>query len=111
VMIGLLLVGIIPFTLLGILLGHVLTSDSSAIALSGTVLIFGLLGGVYGVQLANSGPVFDIIKGIPSFWLAQASKAALRLDNWPAEGWIVMAAWTAVLLPLAVFAYLRSTQR
>jgi ABC-2 type transport system permease protein len=111
VMIGLLLAGLVPFTVLGILLGHLLASDSSAIALSGTVMIFALLGGVYGFQLAHAGTLLDIIKGIPSFWLAQAGKAALRLGNWPAEGWIVMAAWTAVLLPLAVLTYRRDTRR
>jgi ABC-2 type transport system permease protein len=111
VMIGLLLAGIVPFTVLGILLGHLLTTDSATIALSGTVMIFGLLGGAYGIQLASSGILFDIIKGIPSFWLAQAGKAALRLDNWPAEGWIVMGVWTAVLLPLAVLAYQRGAHR
>jgi ABC-2 type transport system permease protein len=79
--------------------------------MSGTVMIFSLLGGVYGFQLAHGGTLLDVIKGVPSFWLAQAAKAALRLDNWPAEGWIVMAAWTAVLLPLAVLAYQRDTRR
>jgi len=111
VMIGLLLAGLVPFTVLGILLGHLLTSDSSAIAMSGTVMIFALLGGVYGFQLANTGTLLDIIKGIPSFWLTQAGKAAIRLDNWPAEGWIVIAVWTAALLPLAVLAYQRDTHR
>lgn len=111
VMTGLLLAGLVPFTVLGILLGHLLTTDSSAVALAGTVMIFALLGGVYGFQLASTGTLFDIIKGIPSFWLAQAGKAALRLDNWPAEGWIVMGVWTAVLLPLAVLAYQGGTRR
>jgi ABC-2 type transport system permease protein len=111
VTIGLLLAGLVPFTVLGILLGHLLAADSSAIALSGTVLIFGLLGGVYGFQLAKSGTLLDIIEATPSFWLAQAGKAALRLDNWPTEGWIVTAAWTAVLLPLAILAYQRDTRR
>jgi ABC-2 type transport system permease protein len=110
-MTGLLLAGLVPFTVLGILLGHLLTTDSSVVALAGTVMIFALLGGVYGFQLASTGTLLDIIKGIPSFWLAQAAKAALRLDNWPAEGWIVTGVWTAILLPLAVLAYQGGTRR
>jgi ABC-2 type transport system permease protein len=110
-MIGLLLIGLIPFTVLGILLGHVLAADTGGVALGGVVTLFSLLGGVYGFQIASSGAGFDIIKGIPSFWLVQAAKASVRLGNWPAEGWIVVAAWTAVLTPLAVLLYLRDKRR
>ncbi len=111
VMIGLLLAGLVPFTVLGILLGHVLPADSGGVAMGGTVSLFALLGGAYGFQVANSGALFDAIKAIPSFWLVQAAKAAIRLSDWPAEGWIVTAAWTAALIPLAVLAYQRDTRR
>ena len=109
--IGLLLVGVVPFAVLGILLGHLLTPDSSTPAIAGTVTLFSLLGGVYGFQIATSGVMFDIIKGLPSYWLVQAGKTALGGRDWPAEGWIVIAAWTAVLVPLAVIVYRRDTSR
>jgi ABC-2 type transport system permease protein len=108
---GLLLVGLIPFAVLGILLGHLLKADSSAIALGGIVTLFALLGGVYGFQIATSGPMFQVIKAIPSYWLVQAAKSALRHASWPAEGWIVIAVWTVVLTALAVLAYQRDTHR
>ena len=73
-MVGLLLVGLIPFAVLGILLGHLLKTDSSAIAMGGVVTLFALLGGVYGFQIATSGPMFQVIKAIPSYWLVQAAK-------------------------------------
>jgi ABC-2 type transport system permease protein len=110
-MAGLSLVGLVPFTVLGIVLGHVLPADSAGVAVGGTVTLFALLGGAYGFQIASSGVMFEVIKGIPSFWLVQAAKAAIRLGDWPAEGWIVIAAWTAALIPLAVLAYRRDTQR
>jgi ABC-2 type transport system permease protein len=110
-MVGFLLVGLIPFTVLGILLGHLLSADASAPAVGGIVTLFALLGGVYGFQVAKSGPVFQIIKGLPSYWLVQAGKTALGGSGWPAEGWIVIAAWTLVLVPLAVLAYRRDTRR
>ncbi len=94
-MVGLLLVGLIPFAVLGILLGHLLSADASAPAVGGIVTLFALLGGVYGFQVATSGPVFEVIKGLPSYWLVQAGKTALGGGGWPAEGWIVIAAWTA----------------
>jgi ABC-2 type transport system permease protein len=110
-MIGLMLVGLIPITVLGILLGHLLTPDSLAPAVGGTIMLFAVLGGAYGFLVAKSGVVFDLIKALPSYWLVQAGKTSLAGGSWPAEGWIVIAAWTAVLLPLAVFVYKRDTSR
>jgi ABC-2 type transport system permease protein len=109
--VGLLLVGLIPFAVLGILLGHLLKADSSAVAMGGIVSLFALLGGVYGFQIAKSGPMFQVIKAIPSYWLVQAAKAAIGHGGWPAEGWIVIAVWTLLLAALAVFVYQRDTHR
>jgi ABC-2 type transport system permease protein len=110
-MIGLMLVGLIPIAVLGILLGHLVTPDSLAPAVGGTIMLFALLGGAYGFLVAKSGPMFDVIKALPSYWLVQAGKTAVAGGSWPAEGWIVIAAWTAVLIPLAVVVYKRDTSR
>jgi ABC-2 type transport system permease protein len=110
-LIGLMLVGLIPLTVLGILLGHLVTPDSLAPAVGGTIMLLALLGGAYGFLVAKSGVVFDVIRALPSYWLVQAGKTALAGGDWPAEGWIVIAAWTAVLAPLAVLVYKRDTSR
>jgi ABC-2 type transport system permease protein len=110
-MIGLMIVGLIPVAVLGILLGHVVTPDSLAPAVGGTITLLALLGGAYGFLVATSGAVYDLIKALPSYWLVRAGKTALGRSGWPAEGWIVIAAWTAVLAPLAVLAYRRDTAR
>ena len=55
--------------------------------------------------------MFDVIKALPSYWLVQAGKTALGGGSWPAEGWIVIAVWTAVLVPIAVLVYRRDTSR
>jgi ABC-2 type transport system permease protein len=110
-MIGLMIVGLIPVAVLGILLGNVVTPDSLAPAVGGTITLLALLGGAYGFLVATSGAVYDLIKALPSYWLVQAGKTALGGSGWPAEGWIVIAAWTAVLAPLAVLAYRRDTAR
>jgi len=109
--VGLMLVGLVPLTLLGILLGHLLTADSLAPAVGGTIMLLALLGGAYGFLLATSGVLFEIIKALPSYWLVQAGKTALRGGGWPGEAWIVIALWTAVLVPLAVRLYRRDTVR
>jgi ABC-2 type transport system permease protein len=108
---GLFLVGLIPFAVLGILLGHLIGADAAAPAVGGIVTLFALLGGVYGFEVATSGPVLAVIKALPSYWLVQAGKTALGGHDWPVEGWIVIAAWTAVLIPLAVRVYRRDTSR
>jgi ABC-2 type transport system permease protein len=108
---GLLLVGLTPFIALGILLGYLVRADALAPAMGGIVVLFALVGGVYGFQLAHSGPLFDVMKAIPSYWLVQAGKTALGGGSWPAEGWIVIGAWTAVLVVAARFAYRRSAVR
>jgi len=108
---GLFLVGLIPFAVLGILLGHLIGADAAALATGGIVTLFALLGGVYGFQVATSGPVLAIIKALPSYWLVQAGKTALGGHDWPIEGWIVIVAWTVVLVPLAVRVYRRDTSR
>lgn len=110
-LIALVLVGLIPFAVLGILFGHVLNSDSLTPAVGGLTTVFALLGGAYGFEIATSGVMLDVIKGLPSYWLVQAGKTALGGGTWPAEGWLVIAAWTAVLVPLAVLARRRDTGR
>ena len=108
---GLLLAGLTPFIALGIVLGYLLRADTLTPAIGGIVVLFALVGGVYGFQLAHSGPLFDVMKAIPSYWLVQAGKTALGGGSWPAQGWIVIAAWTAVLVAAAALAYRRSAAR
>lgn len=110
VMIGLLLVALIPFAVLGILLGHVLNPDSLGPALGGLTALFALLGGAWG-PLVTSGVLLAVVKGLPSYWLVQAGKTALGGGVWPLEGWIVIGAWTVVLAVVAVRVYERDTSR
>ncbi len=108
---GLLLAGLTPFIALGIMLGYLLRADALTPVIGGVVVLFALVGGVYGFQLAHSGPLFDVMKAIPSYWLVQAGKTALGGGGWPAQGWIVIVAWTAVLVAAAALAYRRSAAR
>jgi ABC-2 type transport system permease protein len=109
-MIGLILIGLIPFAVLGILLGHLLTSDSIGPAMGGITSLFALLGGAW-FPLTSSGIFNDLVKALPSYWLVQAGKTALGGGGWPAEGWIVMAIWTVVLTRVTIRVYRRDTSR
>jgi len=108
---GLLLAGLVPFVVMGFILGYLMPIDALAAGLGGVVVLFALFGGVFGFQLATSGPLFDVLKCLPSYWLVQAGKTALGEGGWPAQAWIVIAVWTAVLIPVAVLAYRRATSR
>ena len=110
-MTGLILAGLVPFVILGFVLGYLLPVDAMTPALGGIVVLFSLFGGVYGFELAKSGPMFDVMKALPSYWLVQAGKTAFGGGSWPAQGWIVIAAWTAVLVGAATLAYRRSAVR
>jgi ABC-2 type transport system permease protein len=109
-MAGLLFVGLAPFVVMGFIIGNLAPVDSMAPVVGGIVVIFALLGGVFG-RLFNGGTMLTIVKLLPSYWLVQAGKAADGNGNWPGEGWIVVAAWTAALIPLAVLAFRRSASR
>ncbi|HTW07129.1 MAG TPA: ABC transporter permease [Acidimicrobiales bacterium] len=107
-MTGLILIGLLPFSVLGIVCGHLLSPDSLGPAMGGIIVLFSLLGGSFG-QLATSGALHDIAQVLPSYWLVQAAHAGLTLDAWPTEGWIVVAVWTAALVRLAMIVYQRDT--
>lgn len=109
-MTGLIVVGLIPFAALGITLGHMLTPDSIGPALGGGIALLALLGGVW-FPLPTSGFLHDLGQLLPSYWLVQASHVAYGGHAWSALGWIVIAAWTAVLSTLAARAYRRDTGR
>lgn len=109
-MTGLLLVGLAPFVLMGILLGHLVPSDALVPAVGGLVVVFALFGGVFG-SFFNGGAMLTFTKLLPSFWLAHAGKAALVSGDWPMEGWIIVAVWTVALAVSATFAYRRHAGR
>jgi ABC-2 type transport system permease protein len=109
-MTGLVLVGLVPFAVFGIVLGHLLSPDSLGPALGGSVTLFALLGGAWG-PLAHTGFLHKLVELLPSYWLVQAGEAGLTARNWPAEGWLVTLVWTVALLRIAVRVYRRDTLR
>jgi ABC-2 type transport system permease protein len=108
-MTGLMLIGLVPFVVLGIFLGHVLTADSTGPAIGGITAVFALLGGTW-FPIQN-GVMHDIAETLPSYWLVQASHVSLGGQGWTALGWFVVAAWTVALGVLAARAYRRDTKR
>jgi ABC-2 type transport system permease protein len=106
----LILVGLIPFAVLGVLLGHVLTVESMGPVLGGLTALLALVGGAWG-PLVGHGVFRTLTEGVPSYWLVQAGKSATTGAGWPVAAWAVLAVWTVALLALAVRVYQRDTAR
>jgi ABC-2 type transport system permease protein len=109
-MTALLLVGLAPFAGIGILLGHVLTSDSIGPAVGGTTALLGLLGGVW-FPITGDGPMRTLAEALPSYWLVQASHVGTGGAAWGALGWAVVAAWSVGAALAAAAAYRRDRGR
>ena len=91
-MIGLILLGLIPFAALGVWLGHVLTVDSIGPALGGITALFALLGGAW-FPIGRTAHVAAICELLPSYWLVQAGHVAYTGETWPVKAWMVIAVW------------------
>jgi ABC-2 type transport system permease protein len=106
----LIVVGLVPFAALGIFIGHLITVDSIGPVMGGTVSLLALVSGTW-FPLGDHGFLHDLAQNLPSYWLVQASHVSFGGDAWSARGWIVVAAWTVVLVVLARWAYQRDTGR
>ena len=109
---GLFLVGLIPFAVLGILLGHLIGADAAGSgrgrdrdAVRPTGRRVRLRGGHVGPGLRSSS------RRCPRTGWCRPGRPRWAAHGWPVEGWIVIAAWTVVLVPLAVRVYRRDTSR
>jgi ABC-2 type transport system permease protein len=109
-MTAMVLVGLIPFAVLGIYMGHVISADSIGPAIGGVTSLFALLGGAYG-PVASSGFLLQLTQLLPSYWLVQAGHIAVDGGPWPAKAWAVLVVWTVVFARLAARAWRRDTQR
>ena len=105
---GLLLVGLVPFVLMGLILGHLIATDALVPVMGWLIVFFALFGGAFG-SLFNRGVMLTVVELLPSYWLVHAGAAARLHGDWAARGWIVLACWTAALIPLAIFAYRHDT--
>lgn len=107
---GYVLVALLPFAVIGVILGHSLTVDAVGPALGGLTSLFAILGGSWG-PLVSGGFLQSLVKLLPSYWLVQAGKTVVGGAAWPLEAWIVIAVWTFVSIRVAMVVYRRDTAR
>jgi ABC-2 type transport system permease protein len=103
------LVGLVPFAVLGILLGHLLNVDAVGPSIGGITALFSILGGVW--FPISSGVMRDLAQALPSYWLVQAAHVGIGGNGWGSRGWLVDGVWSVALAVLAVRVYRRDTGR
>jgi ABC-2 type transport system permease protein len=108
--IGLMCVGMVPFALLAVALGHVLTPDTIGPAIGGVLGLLPIVSGVW-FPLPDDGLLHAIGVTLPSYWLVQASHLLVGGSAWGVRGWVTMAIWTVVLARLARGAWRRDSGR
>jgi ABC-2 type transport system permease protein len=102
----LVLVGLVPFAVLGIVLGQLISVDAMGPAMGGFAVGFNILGGAFG-PIATSGTFHLIIEGLPSYWLVEAGRLSVNGHWWPPGAWAVLAVWTVSLGLIALRLYQR----
>jgi ABC-2 type transport system permease protein len=105
----LILICLVPFAVLGIAIGHMLTPDSIGPAMGGGVALLAFLGGTW--FPISHGFLNDVGQLLPSYWLVQASHVALGGHPLGTKAWVVLIAWTVVLAAVARRAYRHDTGR
>jgi len=108
-MTGLMIIALVPFAILGVVLGHLLGSDTVGAAVGGTVGVLALVSGTW--FPVGNGVLHDIAQVLPSYWLVQANRVALGGAAWGLLGWTVVVAWSVGLALLAVWVFRRDTER
>jgi len=108
-MTGLILVALLPLAALGITIGHLVNVESIGPLTGGLVAILAFLAGTW--FPLTSGFLYDVGQYLPGYWIVQASHIAIGGHAWGTKGWVVVIAWTVVLVFLARIAYRRDTRR
>jgi ABC-2 type transport system permease protein len=102
-------IALVPFAVLGIAVGHLLTVDAVGPASGGLVSLLAIVSGTW--FPITHGFLHTVGQFVPSYWLVQAGRISLHGHGWTAMAWAVIVGWTVVLSALAALAYRRDTKR
>ena len=110
-MTGLVLVALVPFAALGIMLGHLIRSDSMGPVMGGGLSLLSIAGGAFG-PIGGSGTIVAKLSELtPTYWIVRAGHTAVGGAAWGVRGWATVLIWSAVLIFGATWAYRRDTGR
>lgn len=105
------LLALLPVAALGIWVGYMAKAESVQ-AISGAVYsLLSLLGGLWVPVTVFPHWIFEVIKALPMYWVAQAGRQAL-IGSWVGwQGVTVLTVWTVVLGMFAARAYRRNSAK
>jgi ABC-2 type transport system permease protein len=104
---------VIPFTLIGLLIGQVGTPDSMQPIMSLTMMAMSMLGGIFIPIDSMPSWLMNVAEILPSYWLGQVGRGAVTSDLSVNLGHavLVLAGWTVVLALVVVRRYRRDSAR
>lgn len=104
-------ISIIPFAMLGLVIGFLATPDSTQPISMLVYIGLSILGGLW-VPLEQFPPVMTTIATVlPTYWVAQDGRDVLAGSGVSAQGIGVLAAWTVLLGLVGMAAYRRSGRK
>ncbi|MET0866348.1 MAG: ABC transporter permease [Nakamurella sp.] len=103
--------GLIPFAVLGLVIGFAGTVDTVQPISMITYLGLSILGGLWFPVEAFPAFLQDVAKLTPSYWLAELGRNVLTGDGVPIMAVVMLAGWTVLLGLVGVFAYSRSGRK
>jgi ABC-2 type transport system permease protein len=104
---------VIPFAVLGLLIGQLGTAESMQPIMSIVMMVMSLLGGIFIPIDALPGGMLSVTRLLPSYWLTQIGRGAVTADLSVSLGSavLVLAGWTLVLGLAVVRRYRRDSAR
>jgi ABC-2 type transport system permease protein len=106
-------IAVIPFALLGLLLGQIATADNMQPLVSVVMMVMALLGGIFIPIDGMPEGLLHVTRLLPSYWLGQIGRGAVTTDLTVSLGQavLVLAAWTVVLGLAVARRYRRDSAR
>ena len=106
-------IAVIPFAVLGLLLGQVGTAESMQSITGIVMMVMSLIGGIFIPIDGMPSGLLAVSKVLPSYWLAQVGRGAVTSDLSVSLGQavLVLAGWTLVLGLAVVRRYRRDSAR
>ncbi|SDT09141.1 ABC transporter permease [Actinopolymorpha singaporensis] len=102
---------LIPFAVIGIVIGYVASPDSAQAIYPATFMVLSLFGGIFIPVEAMPRLMANLAQLLPSYWLGIIGRSPLGLSGFEWQAVPVLLAWTAVLTLIVVRRYRVDTAR
>lgn len=102
---------LVPFAVLGVALGYLMTADSAPMVNGASQMVFSLFGGVWVPVSQMPHVMVTVGRALPSFWLGVAARSPLTGEHLGANGLAILAGWTVVAAVFAARRYHRDAAR